>query len=940
MPSLRGSSNFRTISGATIYGLKGNTGPTGPTGPSIKGPTGSTAELILSNITIVDKKLINYFTDGSTLGVTGTLKGITGNTVIYLDGKTGSTGSGFIFYSSEPENKNITIRKIKGTTGSRAYVNLIDSDESITIDVQRYDGEINYSSGIVTQIVTSNFAGNFVGATLSSINYGSNLNVISVLKSSVYEKTKSPSGNTGSLTYTANSDRIIINLDPVNTYNNFSDRNSLAKIFSIDLNQFGSREIEVILENPPQYPIGFSLHIRNGPGISNVSDFSKLIFKTKNNRPVLFPLNKQPCIYRENENYVIHFISIKDNWYGYIFGKVSGNENYFCNNNYQNLTQSSLNAIQFYNGLTGSCCTINGTCEITSKINCDGYFNGIGTTCGVGITGICYSNLGSCCVKNIVDGKFNVYCIENISAYDCLALQTKSVETIFSGNGKTCKDINCQNSFNDVGACCDGKGKCDQLNEIECVSTGGEFLGKGTLCYYNGLTPICSEGIGACCSITGSCSNITASACFSGGGYFQGNGTTCAGVTCTNYLNCGGFLNVSLKPGDLFGGGVVVGIYNPNESALLGAKHAFSRQGITSSFMFGGETFSEYYTSELDFIGYGITGESCITYNTQDVDSYYIIASLQHACVDKNNNFVNPTLTSPWLEKFAWYGTGIAWGPILNLQKYTLDEFTFLDKTYEQYYLQYKEGYYKVTGESLNNIISFTFQSCAESRKNGFDPIARLFTRNVKTSNGLWNRNWGLYNTIRMISADNADYLKLTDKPYITGGFTSGNELTAAKLIRFFNNNDFTNSYGLTGNPSQLSDWYIPSHDELAFIAANCISDGTNKYSGFNLNSYLLLNDGIPFYDWYWSSTGSFNTDIENEGIYNNNQITKHGSVAWALYFDINGDSTNFKCKKENRSELLKVRAIRAIRCDGKIPSQNTPEYKLWKVPKLLRNNK
>ena len=75
-------------------------------------------------------------------------------------------------------------------------------------------------------------------------------------------------------------------------------------------------------------------------------------------------------------------------------------------------------------------------------------------------------------------------------------------------------------------------------------------------------------------------------------------------------------------------------------------------------------------------------------------------------------------------------------------------DFTYLDKRYDSLYLRYGEGYYGVTGESLNNIITITFQTCATSRMNGSDPVARLFTRNVKNSNGLWNRNWGIYNTI------------------------------------------------------------------------------------------------------------------------------------------------------------------------------------------------
>lgn len=940
MPSIRGSSNYRAISGITVYGSKGLTGPTGATGFSVIGPTGSTASLIISNIVLSGYSLINYFTDGSTYGASGAVVGITGNTIVYLDGKTGSTGTGFIFSSSNPEDRDITIRKIKGFTGFRAFVGITSSDDSITITVDRYDAGVTLTAGNLSEVISTNFQNDFIGATAGSIKYGDITNTIRVLKTNVYEKTKSPSGSTGSLTYTASTESVNIFIDPVNTYNNFSDRNSLAKIFSIDFNEYGSNNIEVTIANPlPDKPIGFSLHVKNGPGILNINDPTKVIFKNVNGIPVLFPLNKQPCLYQEDQSYLIHFISIKDNWYGYIFGKESGSGNYFCDNNYRHLTQSNIQFLQFYNGLTGACCKSDGTCTITTSSSCSGFFSGVGTTCGAGITSSCNENIGSCCVKNTVDGKINNYCIDNISAYDCLSLNSNSVKTIFSGFGKTCKDVNCQSAFDDLGACCDGKGHCEELTKEECISQGSSFLGTGILCYSESKTPICSEGTGACCSKTKACTNTSAANCFSSGGYYHGDGTTCAGVTCSNELSCGGFLGINLQPGDIFGGGLVVGIYNPNGSKLLGAKHAFSRQGMTATFMNGGETFAEYYASEIDFIGYGVTGESCLTYNSQDVDSYYIIVSLYPASVNKVGNLIDPTEEAPWQEKFAWYGNGIAWGPILNLEKYTLSDFTYLDKTYEQYYLQYKEGYYGVTGESINNIISVTLQSCAESRKNGSDPIARLFTRNIKTSNGLWNRNWGLYNTIRLVSADNADYLGIQSKPYINGGFTSGTELTAARVIGLFNNNDYSNDYGITANPKELSDWYIPSHDELAFLAANTVSDATNQYLGFNLNSSLLVNGGVPLYDWYWSSTGSFNTGITGEGMYNSGKVD-HGSVAWSIYFDSKGDSNNFKTKKENRSEHLKVRAIRAIRCDGKIPQPSTPQYKLWRVPSLLRNIK
>ena len=654
-------------------------------------------------------------------------------------------------------------------------------------------------------------------------------------------------------------------------------------------------------------------------------------FEDSSGRPVKFPFNRQPCL-KPNENYLIHFISSNDTWYGFIFG---GTGDFYCNE-IQNYSPAILSTLRFYSGITGACCT-GLTCEITNYSECSGYFYGAGSTCGIGTTGNCFSELGSCCVNNTINGSNVTQCFENISASDCYKMKRDSVVTIFSGPGKTCLDMNCSSISKNEGPCCDGKGNCKQLTEEDCIVSGGSFLGIGLNCFSRGNNPVCAGGTGACCSSIGGCTYTSAINCFEDGGYFQGVGTECLGVTCSSQLKCCSFLNYTLKPGDLFGGGVVVGVFNPYESRVLGGKHAFSKKGITSSFMNGGETTCNYFTTEPDYIGYGTEGETCVSLKNNKSDSYYIVVSLHPAAIDKNGNSINPINEQPKQDTFNWYGSGIAWGPLLSLTNYTFSDFTYLDKTYETYYLAYGEGYYGITGETLDNIKSVTFQNCGATRKNGLDPVARIFAKSPKSSNGFWRRNWGLYNTIRMLSADNANTIGITGSAFKTDDFELGDEYNSLYALKLFDNNSFENNKGITQNPKELSDWYLPSHDELAFIAANCISDITNEYLGFNLNTALLQNDGMPLYGWHWSSTGSFDTNNIVEGVYTN-QKPKHGTVAWSIYFDINGSAENFLVKKEDRSKQLKVRPIRAIRCDGVIPDQNIDAYKLWKTPPLLRN--
>lgn len=922
MPSIRGSSQFKAIKGITIYGIQGATGITGATGADLYGPTGSTAEKYITTITLSSDKLITTFLDGTTHGAGGTFYGITGNTIVRFDGKTGSTGDGYIFVGATADERIVEIRKIIGSTGFRAGIGITSDAETITVKIERYDGEYTRHSGSLSQIIGTDLSGNLIG--LTAARYGNIEDVVNITKANVYEKTRGAYGVTGSIDYDYSFDQTTIRIHPHIGADNSIDRKSKTKVFAIDLNSSNPNNLTKIIIDPPQSEsIGFSLYVRGG---KMPATYSVPIFSCPGGS-VVFPFNQEPC-FRNNAEVLIHFISANNTWYGYVF-KSTGSA--LCNINSGYSSFAVRTKLDFYQGVTGACCKSNGDCEIVAEGLCDGFFAGIGTTCGVtGTTSVCTENLGSCCVKNTIDGKVSTYCIENISSSNCLALSNEVVETVFSGFGKTCEDVNCEDCFNELGACCDGQGGCTQQTKIDCIAKGNSFLGKGIRCYTDNKTPSCSSGTGACCNPNGTCTNSTAETCIDAGGKYFGNGTTCAGVTCAASLSCAGFLNFAIKPGDLLAGGIVVGVYNPKTAKLLGASHAFSRNGATGSFLYGGETMAGYYQSEFDFVGYGFTGDSCASIiNQENSDSYIIVASLYPASVDENGNAVDPTQTNSYQDGFVWYGEGIAWGPMLHPTKYSYQEFTFLNKKYESLYLSYGEGYYGITGENSDNLKESTFQSCYSTRVNGVDPVARLFTRNVKTLNGLWNRSWGIYNTIRMVCADNADYMKLSNAPYFyTGDFDSGTEMNSVRALKLF-----SNSTGITGS----SDWYIPSHDELAFIAANCVTDSTNPYAGFNLNTELLLKGGVPFYDWHWSSTGSFDTTSETEGVYVSGK-PEHGTVAWAIYFDPNGTPSDFMVKKESRQTKLKVRPIRAIRCDGSVPASSTEQYKLWKVPNLLRN--
>ena len=161
----------------------------------------------------------------------------------------------------------------------------------------------------------------------------------------------------------------------------------------------------------------------------------------------------------------------------------------------------------------------------------------------------------------------------------------------------------------------------------------------------------------------------------------------------------------------------------------------------------------------------------------------------------------------------------------------------------------------------------------------------------------------------------------------------------AARLL-----SDGLTSDGQTGeNPAAVSNWYLPSHDEMAFIAANCTSD--DDYYNFNLNVKLLEHEGVPVDGWHWTSTGAFNeyagstlgSGVSGEGVVLGDGSIISGSEAWAMHFNPNGDVTQFFTYKANRLEnKYKVRPVRLIRCDSKYLSGDDS---LWRVPKVIRDS-
>jgi hypothetical protein len=629
-------------------------------------------------------------------------------------------------------------------------------------------------------------------------------------------------------------------------------------------------------------------------------------------------------------------------------------------------------------GSTGACCIGDGVCVHTTENACTGYYHGSGSVCGTGGTGstsgICYDTYGSCCVTN--EQTNDVNCYEEMSVNDCVDIgNLLNNISAFGGTGSICNDMKCGKISKEIGACCDGIGNCKQLNRSVCLKQGHYFQGIGLSCYSQryGFN-ICSGGTGACCQGSGICvDGATGAGCIDNNFIYTGDGSLCGDISCrTNDTTSGCVTEVAgldLQPGDLYAGGMVVGLYRPYGSNMFGNKwFGGSKYTKWQNLLSGssGATLDSYglscnsYRSKYDYHGYGFDSDGCPEYDNMSLsqemtsrpDAYYVVISMHPLGITGDRDIVNPKEIYGATGEFYWGNLGSAWGPLYNQKTGKYDDIT---PDYKSKIFRLSEGYWydqNAGSGSLGNIAVNTFDSCRKARRLGNGAIQKLKTKSPQTAHGLWHRNWGMYNNIRIISADNAlyknyndpagDYSSVDFGPGLTGSYIS-----AFRATRLFDDR-LISATGATGsNSNNVSSWYIPSQDEMSFIASNCL--GT--YDGFDLNIKLLEEGGEPIHGWHWTSSGGFNetkgrTAGAGEGIINpvgatgpSGVTADPGTVAWAMKFDQNGIVENFMVGKKDRTQnTYQVRPIRLIRCDGRFADGSDNNYKLWKMPNVLRD--
>lgn len=979
MPSgFQGSSTIALAGGS---GITGNTGPTGPTGSTGStgpiGPTGSTgptgAGISGSEIDRVDGFIKVTFDNGVQFTSSNVVKGPSGGSEqLSIVGE--NLGSGITIFSEKISDTDLRLRSIRAGDGYPTFRVTTDNDSVILnfdLDSTSY---INVS-GVTYQNSLIGVTGNNEFFSIKNTKYTPSSNSVSFVSKDYREraiditerKTAETIEGVGGFTFEINPDE--------------------ARVFAIDLTDESSAPPVSFFINSPssiETSQSFTLIVKGATGTSPATSR----FRADNG--VKFPFNIQPCFSGAEGNSadIFNFFWLGSEWYGNIVKWGSSEIDPFDCNDLDpiggGIGDSGFN--RYAQGITGACCT-GVTCEITEMYLCSGYFHGVGTTCGaMGTTsgGICDQN-GACCIENTESG--SLICNE-LTANQCINFGNRDgIDSVFHGNESICDRVDCTVSTESLGSCCNGFGGCELKTEEDCFNSGGFFRGVGVLCnkvpdsesfsddnLFSGLQEelVCSTGTGSCCfGLT--CSNgYTFDGCINSGGLYAGQGSTCGQTRCPEYIvnekyNCTAkVLGTNLLPGDLYAGGMVVGVYNPYYGVVLGAKDVFTKgvtgtgstgAGMTSEIMSTGEFSSAYYRSEYDYHGYGFRGfsgediPSCkdftgITFpeaGDGSEDSYLMIVSLDPVAVSGGSLVDygdNPGAT----HQFVWANHGSAWGPYVDLSVRTAQSSGIFKEEYFQVG-SYKEGYW-FTGNTFEDSAEFlknrTFPTCIEGRSIGKDWINRLRSRSLQTINGFWRRNWGLYNSVHLAHADNIEQTNFTPigsefSPEIFGPSITAGDFTSIRATRLMDDSLTSSIQGTGSNPPEISQWFLPSYDEMAFLAAHCAND-LGVYYNFNLNTALLSEGGTPLTDWHWTSTGAFDYG-NNEGVFSESGVTA-GSLAWAMYFSETGESSTFKSGRKDRQEnRYKVRPIRLVRCDGNYGITGSNEFKAWNIPTILRDN-
>jgi hypothetical protein len=983
--------------GVNLTGITGPTGPSGPRGPrgsrGSTGPglTGSTGPSITGMTVNSQGLIVSLFDDNTTQTALNVLRGETGNYYIPADADVLSTAFNIVkgvsyFYNDNGKVQNVI--KLRGfTTGSPDVLKFsLNSFGNINIDYNIFNlAYIGVSGGTTGQLLYNRPGDKQYGLT------GTNYNT---------------ANNSFSAEIANYSERIIfvnpvyVSLGAATGFYYWNVDWEQGNIFKLNswANDPGAGALDIVaqminIRNPSNELVSKGITIIVPSGVTSSNDFTTLFATTDditqtpdiNNfeEGVSWPLTIPPC-FTENID-ILNLISVGDIWHanfshlGFTFGvalDVVGDISKIPTS--INLTDVKFDCARG-NNIYGVCCPAQ--CGITAyetiEVLCDGIFYP-GITLGDPCDDLCGA-LGICCLK-INDT--NIITVNDfVEQCECsqMAINQNAIEYIWTERTQCIEsvlDINCTNAFNGLGPCCDGRGGCTpNITNDQCISQNGYYQGAGLNCTTAIGVPRCSGGTGGCCnSSTETCTDgVDGSTCISQGNFYYGCSVPCSSHSCvrtcyTQIAEAG-----LLLPGTEIEGGIVVGIFNPRNSICFG-NTAFG--GIppslvadpatitTSTEIFnfltnGNEASADYYQTKYNRLGYGFNRSSS---HICSEDSWLLIVSKYPVVLEENTTTpISDDISSfTGIKTFTWSHGGTYFGNIMTDQgliptNTETSNVPFPGDTTPD------EGWYIYGVSGLTYYgNAYSFQNCSNEFndnpywRSGHGPF---YART--TFNGRWSPNWGLYNTIRMVCAERHAYdidpgyesvfKQLYDfgpgfTPYYTAGEWSISQQSSAEAISAFNIQKLA-----TGTLfPKASNWYIPSMDELSYIAAKIATE--------DLNGTIARLGGVPLGDrrigadgWIWSSTGTFNegttgeytqivTDAAFPDVGSVTSPVSHGTEAWTVRVDTT-DLTLTKTKKANRLDKYEVRPVRMIRCDGQyydINLNNPARYwRLWAIPSI-----
>ena len=659
-------------------------------------------------------------------------------------------------------------------------------------------------------------------------------------------------------------------------------------------------------------------------------------YKNSNNQITKYPQLTTNCICSQLANYVAA---------NYIWTPVDD-----C---YK--TIDIIDCTNAFNGI-GACCSGDGSCTQTSNSDCPAFWQARGVVC----SNICITGTGGCCV----DG-------------DC------TNENGFS---------NCDGTFYGCGVLCgDGEATCEAPPisidpcQIYDATTGQITIKK--------INPISGKD-------TGQTQNLSIGDEFAGGivaGIFNPNGATCFGYQYHGYDPSTD--NASVPDLTKFQRFTSSDSFEKTEHQCINYRSYHSSQG------YGFPVNEEYQANKNQDVWVMIVSKHPVMFkqiqNLIGTPQYTIELVESLSLVDQYTEGNGRGLDDidlfnyNYVTKFAWGNGGTAFSPIFsdsistnapqpvsenNICGTGQGGYIFADGAYGSV----GNTYYGNNNAFVNCDAGIDCAGCKNAPYKRTTSIEYKYFRPT----GRWSLNFGLMNCCRIASAEVSNYFYQTfggsndirsEPPALRTSYRSNQ--SANYNFRFsFAPNGSTNPYRTTTTEAlsvfnrmywplddtntretdylydlqypQVSPWYLPSIDELAFLAYQCVNNNLQQNINSASGTPIGTNGG-----WVWSSTGAFDGGKTGEYLQRNNDpigntiddlnpdnpliATDRFTKAWAIKFDpaVSPNSSNFKVgKKNNSTETYEVRPVRMIRCDQQYYDNDDPQgirNRVWNVPRL-----